>query len=104
LLLELAIVGAAIARCHQHRFEIPLIEEKEALLRHETPRCKLARECVELADRETRTTFLHDVNGRASRTLVITEGLVIHLEADAVTELARAYAAEPNFKRLIDDN
>lgn len=81
----------------------PLIEEKEALLRNETPRCKLVRKCVDLADRETRTTFLRDVNAQASRTLVITEGLVIYLETDAVADLARALAAEPNFKQWIVD-
>jgi methyltransferase (TIGR00027 family) len=81
----------------------PLIEEKEALLRSETPRCRLTRECVDLADREARTAFLHEVNGRASRTLVITEGLMIYLDGDDVAELARAYAAEPNFRQWIVD-
>lgn len=81
----------------------PLIDEKEDRLRDQTPRCRLARERVDLANPEARTAFFRDVNTRAERTLVLTEGLVIYLEREAVAELACAIAAEPNFERWIVD-
>ena len=81
----------------------PLIEEKEALLQNERPRCKLERQSVDLADRQELTAFLRDINGRASSILVITEGLVIYLERDEVAELAQSFAAEPNLKQWIVD-
>jgi len=81
----------------------PLIEEKEELLRNETPRCRLERQSVDLADPGVRAAFLHEANRRASRTLVITEGLIIYLETAAVVELAQAFAAESNYKHWIVD-
>jgi len=81
----------------------PLIDEKEELLRDETPHCRLTRERVDLAHAETRAAFFHDVNGRARRTLVITEGLIVYLESPMAADLARAIAAEPNFERWVVD-
>jgi len=80
-----------------------LIDEKEKLLRDETPRCNLARERVDLADAATRTAVLHDINGRATRTLVITEGLMLYLETAQVVELADALAAESSLRQWIVD-
>ena len=80
-----------------------LIEEKEDVLREETPRCKLVRVPVDLADTAERAALLQDINGRANRTIVITEGLVIYLETEMVVELARSLAAQPNLKQWIVD-
>jgi len=80
-----------------------LTDEKEALLRDEAPRCKLARERVDLEDPPALAALLHDINGRAKRTLVLTEGLVIYLENQVVAALARAIAAEPNLRHWIVD-
>lgn len=80
-----------------------LIDEKDELLRDERPQCKLARERVDLTHTETRTAFFDDVSGRASRTLVITEGLVIYLDNAVVSQLARALAAVPTFAHWIVD-
>ena len=76
-----------------------LIEEKEEVLRQETPRCKLERVPVDLADAAARAELFQDINGRANRTLAITEGLVVYLETEMVVELAKNLAAQPSFKQ-----
>lgn len=81
----------------------PLLEEKEELLRDETPRCKLERARVDLADSMARSRFFETVNGRAQRILAITEGLVIYLETTQATELAGAIAAMSNVTHWIVD-
>ena len=80
-----------------------LIDEKAELLRGETPRCSLARERVDLADAATRSALLHEINGRATHTLVITEGLMLYLETAQVVELANALAAQSNLRQWIVD-
>ena len=80
-----------------------LMAEKDEILREETPRCKLVRVPVDLADTAERAALLQDINGRANRTIVITEGLVIYLETEMVVELARSLAAQPNLKQWIVD-
>jgi methyltransferase (TIGR00027 family) len=80
-----------------------LIDEKDELLRDEVPQCKLARERVDLTNTAARTALFDDINHRASRTLVISEGLVIYLENAVVSQLAQALAAVPNFAHWIVD-
>jgi O-methyltransferase involved in polyketide biosynthesis len=58
---------------------------------------------VDLADAAARATLFQDINGRANRTLVITEGLVIYLETEMVVELAKNLIAQPNLKQWIVD-
>jgi methyltransferase (TIGR00027 family) len=66
-----------------------LVAEKEGLLAGETPRCRLTREQADLADPRARTAVLERATAGASRALVITEGLLIYLEAEVVRSLAR---------------
>ncbi len=80
-----------------------LIDEKEAALCDESPRCRLTRERADLADAEARTALLRKVASGASKVTVITEGLVIYLEAAMVAELARAFAAEASLRQWIVD-
>lgn len=81
----------------------PLLDEKEELLRDETPHCKLERARVDLADGMARSSFFKAVNGRAQRILAITEGLVIYLDVAQATELAGAIAAMSNVHHWIVD-
>ena len=67
----------------------PMIDEKEKLLAGEKPRCQLRREPVDLADRQARTDFLVRATSGAKSVLVLTEGLLIYLEADVVDAIAR---------------
>jgi methyltransferase (TIGR00027 family) len=72
----------------------PIIDETERLLEHETPRCRLRRESVDLSDSQARDTFLNDALRGARRALVLTEGLVAYLDDEAVRGLSRAFLAQ----------
>ena len=63
------------------------IAEKQRLLAGETPRCRLSRETVDLADTPSRRAFLADAADGARDALVITEGLLLYLEAGQVRDL-----------------
>jgi O-methyltransferase involved in polyketide biosynthesis len=81
----------------------PLIDEKQSLLRNKSPRCKLTRKSVNLAEPEARAALLHDVAVGARHVLVITEGLLLYLETDVVAQLARSLTAEPGLRAWIAD-
>jgi len=67
-----------------------LLTEKEHLLDGETPRCRLIRVPVDLADPEARDRFLDEALAGASKALVLTEGLLMYLEPADVDDLTRA--------------
>ena len=80
-----------------------LIAEKEQLLADEKPRCRLERVAVDLSDAAARATFLDRYTEGARRAAVITEGLVIYLEPNAVAELGRALLACPRVSSWVLD-
>lgn len=65
-----------------------IVDEKSALLAEETPRCKLERVKVDLADAGARSAFLDRAIGERNRVLVLSEGLVMYLEDDTVRTLS----------------
>src|SRR6478735_4147874 len=65
-----------------------LINEKQRLLTGETARCRLSRVAVDLADTPSRSAFLADATSGARDALVITEGLLLYLNAAQVCALA----------------
>jgi len=67
---------------------VPIIQEKESLLKGETPRCRLLRECVDLSDIQARSVFMNEALRGARRALVLTEGLVAYLDDEDVRGLA----------------
>jgi methyltransferase (TIGR00027 family) len=67
-----------------------LIEEKNGLLANEKPRCLLERVGVDLSDADARAAFLERYTRGTRQAVVVTEGLVIYLEPNAVAELGRA--------------
>lgn len=71
----------------------PMIDEKERILAAEKASCNVLRERVDLADADARGMFLDRALGGVRRALVITEGLLLYLEPDAVTSLAHDLAA-----------
>lgn len=79
-----------------------LIAEKNAALSHAVPRCRLAREAVDLADPAARAAFLDRALVGANRALVITEGLLTYLTDDVVRSLARDFA-RPSVRAWILD-
>jgi methyltransferase (TIGR00027 family) len=68
-----------------------LLAEKEQLLADQTPRCRLTRRAVDLADSAARDAFLNEALAGATRALVLTEGLLMYLEDRDVAALSEAF-------------
>jgi methyltransferase (TIGR00027 family) len=67
-----------------------LVAEKNDLLANEKPRCHLERVGIDLSDADARAGFLERSTRATRQAVVVTEGLVIYLEPNAVAELGRA--------------
>lgn len=65
-----------------------IIDEKQRVLTGETPCCRLSRVAVDLADTTSRRAFLADATSGARDILVITEGLLLYLDEQQVSELS----------------
>jgi methyltransferase (TIGR00027 family) len=65
-----------------------IIEYKEGHLAGESPRCRLERVRIDLADRMARREFLAEVDARGGKVLVLTEGVVPYLSNDDAALLA----------------
>jgi methyltransferase (TIGR00027 family) len=65
-----------------------MIELKEARLAGERPSCRLDRIKLDLTDRSARRRRLADMSARATKILVLTEGVVPYLTNEDVTDLA----------------
>jgi len=80
-----------------------ILDYKEGILANEKPACRL--ECVRLnlADAHARQKLFSELNLRAKKILVLTEGLLIYLSENEVAALARAMASGTNFQRWIMD-
>lgn len=65
-----------------------IVDEKNALLANETPRCRLERAKVDLADAAARKAFLDQAIGERKHVLVLSEGLVMYLDNDTVRALS----------------
>jgi methyltransferase (TIGR00027 family) len=76
---------------------------KEGILASEKPSCRLERMRLDLSDGEARRALFAELNRRAKKILVLTEGLLIYLSAEEVAALARDVAAGANFRRWIMD-
>lgn len=69
-----------------------LVAEKDAALASETPRCRLRRRAVDLADPTARAAFLDDALAGAKCALVIAEGLLMYLNQEVVLAMAKDLA------------
>lgn len=67
-----------------------LLAEKTQLLEGETPRCRLTRAAVDLADAGARDAFFDEALDGATKALVLTEGLLMYLEDRDVVALSGA--------------
>jgi methyltransferase (TIGR00027 family) len=74
-----------------------ILSYKEEILRSEKPVCSLERIRLDLANVEARRELFAQLGRKAKKALVITEGLVIYLTAEAVGELAKGLAGMPAF-------
>ena len=80
-----------------------IIEYKEEILANEKPKCQLQRISLDLSDGAARRKFFADLDSRASKIIVASEGLLIYFTAEEVAALARDLAAAPHFKNWVID-
>ena len=80
-----------------------ILSYKEKILEQEKPSCALERIRLDLSDGNRRRALFADLNRRANKVLVLTEGLLIYLSADEVAALAKDLAAGSHFQRWILD-
>jgi methyltransferase (TIGR00027 family) len=80
-----------------------ILAYKEGILRDEKPLCSLERVRLDLADVAARCELFARLGRRTRKALVITEGLIIYLTAEAVGDLAKDLAAVPAFHSWIID-
>jgi methyltransferase (TIGR00027 family) len=75
----------------------PLTDYKEEILAGEQPRCRLTRVRMDLSDRSQRQQLFAELGAKATKVLVLSEGLLIYLTPENVLELGRDLAAQPSF-------
>ncbi|HKP46580.1 MAG TPA: SAM-dependent methyltransferase [Pyrinomonadaceae bacterium] len=80
-----------------------ITDYKEEILAAETPRCQLERVRLDLADTDARAKLFDRLNSLTRSALIITEGLVIYLPADAVAELAKELSRHSSFRYWLLD-
>jgi methyltransferase (TIGR00027 family) len=80
-----------------------ILEYKTGVLAGETPRCKLERMPLDLSNHDARRGLFGRIGRRASRVVVVTEGLLIYLMANEVAALAGDLASAPSFERWLVD-
>ena len=68
-----------------------LLAEKAKLLSDQTPRCRLTRTAVDLADPGARDAFLNGALDGATKALVLTEGLSMYLDDSDMVALSGAF-------------
>jgi methyltransferase (TIGR00027 family) len=80
-----------------------ILAHKEELLRDEKPACQLQRVRLDLSDTSARRELFSELGGRASRVVVVAEGLLIYLTEEEVASLAHDLAAPATFRHWIID-
>jgi methyltransferase (TIGR00027 family) len=80
-----------------------ILAYKEEILANEKPACALERVRLDLADGNARRALFANLNQRAKKILLLTEGLLIYLSAEDVAALAADLASGANFQRWILD-
>ncbi|MGB2620729.1 MAG: SAM-dependent methyltransferase [Candidatus Acidiferrum sp.] len=80
-----------------------ILSYKEEILREEKPVCALERIRLDLADAPARREVFAQLGRRASKALIISEGLLIYLTAEDVAGLAQDLAAPPSFQSWMLD-
>src|SRR6516162_5577676 len=74
-----------------------MIDYKEEVLSSEKPQCALERVRLDLTDLTARRALFQRLGSSSKRTLVITEGLLVYLTREEVTQLGRDLSAQPSF-------
>jgi len=80
-----------------------ILTYKEGILANEKPTCALERVRTDLSDGIARRTLFAELDRRANRILILTEGLLIYLSAEEVAALAEDLAGSSHFQCWIMD-
>ncbi len=80
-----------------------ILDYKEAILRNETPRCALERVRMDLANEPGRRELFGALGQRATKALVICEGLLVYLTEEQVGALAADMARQSAFECWLID-
>jgi len=80
-----------------------ILSYKEEILRDEKPMCFPERISLDLSNASARRDLFAELGRRSKKALVITEGLLIYLNADEVAGLAKDLAVPPSFDSWILD-
>src|SRR5581483_4683938 len=80
-----------------------ILAYKQEILASEHPHCHLELVPLDLADVSARRSMFNTFSDRATKGVVLTEGLLIYLASDAVGILARDLAAAPALQHWIVD-
>ena len=80
-----------------------ILTYKEGILANEKPACALERVRMNLSDGSARRALFAELDRRARRILILTEGLLIYLSAEEVEALAKDLAASSHFQRWVLD-
>ncbi len=76
---------------------------KEDVLAGEEPRCQVQRIALDLLDVPARRKLLGELNGRAHKITVVTEGLLPYLTAEEVASLTKDLSSFLNFDSWVID-
>lgn len=80
-----------------------IVSYKEEILGNEKPRCKLERIALDLSDVAGRRKLFADLDARATKVVIASEGLLIYFTADEVAALAKDLSAQQHFQNWIID-
>lgn len=80
-----------------------IVSYKQEILVNEKPKCRLDRVSLDLSDLSARRALFADLDRRATKIAVATEGLLIYLTAEEVGSLADDLAAYAHFDSWIVD-
>ncbi len=80
-----------------------MLSYKQGILAGARPHCALEFASVDLTDDAARSAFFSRVGASASRTFVITEGLIAYLQPEQVASLAADLAAQSSFRWWLTD-
>jgi methyltransferase (TIGR00027 family) len=80
-----------------------MLNYKQEVLASERPVCAVERVPLDLRDVTARRALFQRLGGEAKRVLVVSEGLIVYLEADGVAELARDLSTPSSFRLWVTD-
>lgn len=92
------------ARLRWVEVDLPdMLNYKQEILAAERPVCAVERVPLDLRDTVVRRALIERLGGEAKRVLVVSEGLIVYMEADGAAELARDLSAQSSFRFWVTD-